>query len=242
MTIVKGAELFNRTQELSLEFVDIQGSVVLSCFFYWCLYMALQAKNIVMAYPDDIYEQRLNYTVSIYRFITDHTRRNILWWCKATGCFPKSAPIGAIFNINQGEINVAAAKNFSIPFAANCIEYNDPGIIYDFRTLVRRYNPGFDKWKEVVEDSPGLQNQEMNLYLSRPSVYKNFLGLPDIIGTTKDDDKGVGGLRLIWREDPSRTQDDTMDKIKKQITDAAAELQQVQQNNIKAAASKLYKR
>lgn len=82
----------------------------------------------------------------------------------------------------------------------------------------------------------------MNLYLSRPSVYKNFLGLPDIIGTTKDDDKGVGGLRLIWREDPSRTQDDTMDKIKKQITDAAAELQQVQQNNIKAAASKLYKR
>lgn len=89
-TFVKGSDMLVRTTELSLEFADVHGSIILSCIFYWCLLMALQAKGIIQAYPDDIYEQRLNYTVSIYRFITDNTRKYILWWSKATGCFPKS--------------------------------------------------------------------------------------------------------------------------------------------------------
>lgn len=195
-TFLKGAELFNRTQELSLEFRDVQGSIILSCIFYWCLMMALQTKNICMAYPDDIYEQRLNYTVSIYRFITDHTRRNILWWCKATGCFPKSAPIGSLFNVNQGEVTITAAQNFSIPFTANCIEYNDPGIIFDFRTLIRRYvdndNGGFDKWVYDGMYSDDISENASN-YATANASY-NFMGLPDIID-------GPQGLQLVWKYD-----------------------------------------
>ena len=74
-TFVKGADMLVRTTELSLEFADVQGSIILSCMFYWCLMMALQAKGIVMAYPDDIYEQRLNYTVSIYKGGLKYARR-----------------------------------------------------------------------------------------------------------------------------------------------------------------------
>lgn len=236
MTLVKGAELFNRTQELSLEFRDIQGSVILSIFFYWCLYMALQSKNVVMAYPDDIYEQRLNYTVSIYRFITDHTRRNILWWCKATGCFPKSAPVGSIFNVNQGEVVLSAAQNFSIPFTANCVEYNDPGIIFDFRRLLRRYNPDFDKWALVDEDTPA--DTEAGLYATRPDPGKNFVGLPDIITS----DSGAGGLRLVWRSSgDSNSANDLYTAAAPELKSTYDDLTKLQESNMKDIINKIYK-
>lgn len=184
-TFIRGADMLRRTTELSLEFVDVQGSIILSCIFYWCLLMALQAKGEIMAYPDDIHEQRLNYTVSIYRFITDTTRRNILWWSKATGCFPKSAPIGQLFNINQGEVIVSSAKQFSVPFTVNNVEYNDPGILYDFRRLLRNYNRNFDdgqEWFKVpdYESTGGLLSNW------------NFIGLPDI-------ENGKSGLELVWK-------------------------------------------
>lgn len=185
-TFVKGSDMLVRTTELSLEFADVQGSIILSCIFYWCLMMALQAKGVIQAYPDDIYEQRLNYTVSIYRFVTDATRKNILWWSKATGCFPKSAPIGQLFNVNQGEVTISSAKQFSIPFTANVIEYNNPSILFDFRKLMRNYvGDEFDnvsKWP-IVPDNPSTGAMLSNW---------NYIGLPDIV-------EGKAALELVWK-------------------------------------------
>ena len=186
-TFVKGSDMLVRTTELSLEFADVYGSVILSCMFYWCLFMALQAKGVMQAYPDDIYEQRLNYTVSIYRFITDNSRKYILWWSKATGCFPKSAPIGQLFNINQGEVTISSAKQFSIPFTVNVVEYNNPSIIIDFKKLVRDYaGDDFHTWKQVPNDD------RTNTII--PSW--NYVGLPDIVSTEY-------GLELVWRTNSS---------------------------------------
>ena len=161
--------------------------------FYWCLLMALQAKGVIQAYPDDVYEQRLNYTVSIYRFITDATRRNILWWSKATGCFPKSAPIGQLFNINQGEVTISSAKQFSIPFTANVIEYNNPSILFDFRQLIRNYVSDFDninKWP-IVPNNPITGTALANW---------NYIGLPDVID-------GDTSLELVWRTNKDKYSD-----------------------------------
>ena len=178
-TWLKGGDMNNATQELSLEFRDIQGSIILSCFYYWCVYMALQAKGVVRAYDDDIYEQRLNYTVSIYRFVMDPSRTQILWWAKATGCFPKSAPVGAIFNVSQGENMISSAQKFSIPFAANDVKVNDPGALFDFNVLMRRYCPTIADEGEY-HDLDGVFNTE------------NFIGLPYI-------KSGNNGLELVWR-------------------------------------------
>lgn len=180
-TFVKGSDMNNRSTELSLEFRDIQGSIILAIFHYWCLMMALQAKGVTMAYPDDIYEQRLNYTVSIYRFITDVSRKKILWWGKATGCFPKSVPVGAIFNVNHDEVTISSAMNFSIPFTANDVKYNDPGILTDFNKLVRRYAPQVDSW----------DNLDTTTMLG--SLNNNFAGIPLIVNSAS------GDLELIWK-------------------------------------------
>lgn len=188
-TFAKGSDMNNRTQELSLEFRDTQGSIILSCFYYWCLYMALQAKGVVMAYPDDIYQQRLNYTVSIYRFVTDPTRTQILWWAKATGCFPKSVPIGALFNVSQGEETISSARDFTIPFTANDVKVNDPGILADFNALVQRYNPGLPAGDYAPLELPGER--------MRPDL--NFTGIPFIVTPGSDGaDPNETGIRLVW--------------------------------------------
>jgi len=192
-TYVKGSDLNNRTTELSLEFRDIQGSVILAIFHYWCLYIALQAKGVVMAYPDDIYQQRLNYTVSIYRFITDVSRKHILWWSKATGCFPKSAPIGALFNLNRDEVTISSAMNFSIPFTVNDVKYQDPGILSDFRLLVERYCNNIQQWKCTPD---------LDLSATPKSRY-NFNSLPFIEPASN------GGWDLVWKTDESYYTDDS---------------------------------
>lgn len=176
---IKGSDLLNASQELSLEFRDVQGSIIMSIFYYWCLYMALQAKGVVMAYPDDIYEQRLNYTVSIYRFVTDMTRENILWWAKATGCFPTSVPIGGLFNVDHDTPFVTSAMRFSVPFAANKIEVNDPGILSDFNTLVERYEPDI----ATAFFKPVTPNDTV----------QNFNALPFVVANSAQ------GVKLQWR-------------------------------------------
>lgn len=177
-TYAKGSDFNNRSCEMSLEFRDCQGSVILSLFYYWCLYIALQAKGILVPYPDDEFEQRLNYTVSIYRFIMDPSRRNVLWWAKATGCFPKSVPIGSLFNVNQDEITLESAMNFSIPFTANDVKVNDPAILLDFNILMRRYCPDITSSTYTTIDST--------------NAYDNFNALPYVSATDE-------GIKLLWK-------------------------------------------
>lgn len=197
-TFIKGSDYNNKTQELSLEFKDVQGSIILATFYYWCLYMALQAKGVVMAYGDDIYLQRLNYTVSIYRFITDPSRKHIVWWAKATGCFPKSVPIGALFNVNQNEVSISSAHEFSVPFVANDIKYNDPGIILDFNTLVSSYCPDMAEIKEgnSYVDNPARVTIPTNSVTGTISSSYNFMGLPYINGTR------TGNYEMAWKVKP----------------------------------------
>ena len=181
-TFAKGSDFNNRTTEFSLEFKDVQGSVILSIFYYWCLYIALQAKGVLIPYPDDEFMQRLNYTVSIYRFITDPARQNVLWWAKATGCFPKSVPVGALFNVNQDEVILSSAMNFSIPFTVNAVEVNNPAILLDFNILMRRYCPSIHTNNFKTIDPTNKNN--------------NFDALPYISATEN-------GVKLLWRSNSS---------------------------------------
>ena len=192
-TYAKGSDMNKRTQELSLEFRDVRGSTILTLFYYWVMYIALQSKGVVVAYPDDIYEQRLNYTVSIYRFVTDTTRKNILWWSKATGCYPISVPVGSIFNMSQDEVTLSAATNFSIPFKANIIEYNDPGILLDFRLLMKRYCPNIENYVDLDYYHTEYGPMPKENFAAQDL---NYIGLPYI-----ESDKGLG-LRLSWKAPP----------------------------------------
>lgn len=223
-TFAKGSDMMNRSQEFSLEFRDTNGSIVLSCIYFWLIMIALQCKGTAQAYPDDIYEQRLNYTVSIYRFITDPSRRYILWWAKATGCFPKSAPVGALFNINQGEVTISSAGNFSIPFAVNKVEVNDPGILLDFNMLMERYCPAIKHMESV--DAGRI----------RADVGMNYIGLPYINASNTDE---FSGMVLDWRTSPMYLSSAGIDSISDGSVDNSARLSELAQRVEDKRAAKI---
>ena len=141
MTYAIGGEKLDKTYELTPTFRDYPGSPVAATFDFWVKYLTNLYEGRMIQYADAIDANRLDYTVSIYRFIVDRANRHITRWAKATGCFPVTSPVGVPFNYGQGERIVAGTDNFTINFKANRLEYNNPVILREFNMLVRRYNP-----------------------------------------------------------------------------------------------------
>lgn len=139
LTFAKGHDNLSGSYDLTLTFRDIQGGVILALLYTWVRWMGLVTRGNVVPYAEDIDARRLCYTCSIYRFVLDPSKRFITKWAKATGCFPKSVPLGAAFNINSGEFFVSSTAQYSVPFQANKIEYMDPIIFRDFNRLMKRY-------------------------------------------------------------------------------------------------------
>ena len=173
-TAFLGFDELNRTYDLTFEFEDIQGGHVMALFYYWFMYMAMLKRGRVFAYAEDIDKRRLCYTCSIYRFLLDPSKQVIVAWSKATGCFPKNVPVGAMFNAT-GQIHVEAAQRFSVVFAVNKIEYNRPFILTDFNTVVRRFHPNITKGFQAPINDPSY----------------NFVGRPYVL--TRN-----GAHRLVW--------------------------------------------
>lgn len=171
-----GSDRLRKTYDLNFTFKETQGGPILAMLYAWYEVMASLTEGSMVAYAEDIDAQRMCYTVSIYRFLLDPSKRHITHYAKATGCFPKAPPMGALFNRSVGETSVEAAKEISIPFVANKVEYDDPRILLDFNLLVTRYCP-------KIHTYPIL----------RPETYNNFKGFPFVISTQY-------GLEMAFRE------------------------------------------
>lgn len=172
-----GSDRNNKSFDLTLSFTDVEGGLVMSLFKLWMTYIDLVTTGEVLAYTDDIIHRRLNYTVSIYRFLVDPTNRHIEYAAKCTGCFPVNRPTGAMYDVSRAERYVEAAKNFSIQFACNKFEEQDPVILLEFNTLMRRYNPDI----HITYGSSGHIPTENNYYQIVPyDLNYNYIGLPYI--------------------------------------------------------------
>lgn len=160
-TNVIGYNRLAKGQDLQLEFNDYNGGVVLAMHDVWCQYAGYIADGQMMQYLDDIEDNIMGYTVSIYRFMLDHTGRFITRWAKATGCYPKLYPAGTPFNVNEGEQVVAAVKRVTIPYWVHHFDYNNPEILMDFNELVRRYNASITNPDEYAPVRPALINNNL---------------------------------------------------------------------------------
>ena len=188
-----GSDRNNKSFDLNLSFTDVEGGLVMALFKLWLTYIDLVTTGEVLAYTDDIIHRRLNYTVSIYRFLVDPTNRYIVNAAKCTGCFPVNRPSGAIYDVSRAERYVEAAKNFTIQFACNKFEENDPIILLEFNTLMNRYCPG-------INLSSSTDKGTIQKYIDVPyELDYNYVGLPYI--TIREDSRP----RLDFRYRPSYT-------------------------------------
>lgn len=187
MTLVRGSDRGRRTYDISCTFRDIQGGYIMAYFFYWLHAMALQMEGVTVAYPEDRAANRLNYTVSIYRFILDPSMRTITKWAKATGCYPVSLPIGDVFNFNPGDSHIPTAQQFTIPFKVNNVSYMDPRHLLAFNSLVKRY-------MNFSEKDFGSRNSKR--IRTKAEAQNNFSGIPWI-------DTTDGTNELMWLAKPA---------------------------------------
>jgi hypothetical protein len=181
-TFAIGYDQLFKSYDLSLTFKDIQNGPISALFFFWLLYMGYVTKGMMPAYKDDIYRQRMNYTVSIYRFMLDPSRKYVTRYSKATGCFPKSVPFGSMFNYSEAELYNPEVGKFTIPFVTNRVEYNRYPILMDFNMLVNRYrstNRQIKQWTNLDD------------ILLTTDVSENYEGVPWI-------DTSTGRIRLLF--------------------------------------------
>lgn len=179
MTMVKGSDRLNRTYNITLTFRDIQGGFVIALLWMWFHYMELVVRGDTLAYTEDIEARRINYTCSIYRFVLDPSRQFITKWSKATGCWPKSIPIGNIFNFGEKENFIHSATSYSIPFVVNKVEIMDPIIFRDFNMLVKKF-------------SPTIRGGTNRLVAAGNTPDTNFVGIPYI-----DTNSGFNQLNFL---------------------------------------------
>lgn len=155
---IGGSNLQRGNYQLNLNFQEVAHNPILAILYYWIEYIRCVTRGSLMAYADDIDAQRLNYTVSIYRFLLDPSHRYITKYAKYTGCYPIGIPIGAAFNFSQGDVEVTASKNLSITFNCNKVEYMDYAILMDFNTLMRRYCPIINKGTKLVTGTRTIEH------------------------------------------------------------------------------------
>lgn len=194
-TFAIGSNRLMATYDLSLTFQDLPMAPIAYMFFYWRQYIDNVARGNMIMYHDDIDAQLINYTVSIYRFVMDPTRRYIIKFSKCTGCFPKTVSFGDMMNFSKGEAITTAGSEFTIPFVVNGVEHVDPGIILDFNTLVERYAAktvrvgGKESTTKPGERPQVMKNEFVTL---SNSPISNYAGVPYIEETEN-------GLTLVWK-------------------------------------------
>jgi len=191
-TFAKGSDRLNRTYDLNIEFREIQGGIILTLAYIWSRWIDLVTKGDVIAYHEDIANNRLEYTCSIYCFTLDPSLRCISKWAKATGCFPISVPIGLAFNMSNTENFISAMTKFSIPFKANKVEYMDPIILLEFNMLTERYWPALRNVGSLTQvpagpeyNYKGLPHIDLTRGLNELNFYENNTALKDPLDNTK---------------------------------------------------------
>lgn len=192
-----GADNFNRGTALNLTFREMPGGVISAIFFYWLEYIRCVTRGDMLAYPDDIDGQILNYTISIYSFNMDPSMQYITRWVKCTGCFPKSLTLGAFMNKSSGNYTQEEVKQITINFEVNKVEYMKPYCLLDFNTLAKRYCPVIDTLPDgkvfLDQQGTGVPPSGLNRVTIPDSPFANFCGLPFIVSDQN-------GYRLVYRE------------------------------------------
>lgn len=193
-TSVIGYDRLAKGQEFALTFRDYVGQPILALHEFWTNYMGRLGDGTMHQYPTDVESNLMGYTVSIYRFIMDPTNRYIVAWAKATGCYPKLAPSGAIFNVNENEHIVQAVNSLSVQYFVHHVGYNDPIILKEFNMLVERYT-GYDVDPQTGSVVPRIARMSGDSTIA-DGLMNNHVSLIPYISQRK------GMNELLWKLPP----------------------------------------
>jgi hypothetical protein len=169
MTIPIGSDRNTKSFDLSMTFSDLPGGICAAILQYWAMYIDRVVRGEMVQHSQDIDQNVMGFTCTIYRFMLDTSKQYITRWCAATGCFPTLRSSGSVFDYSQSDTYVEAARKFNVTFKCNIMgEENDPVILKEFNMKMAKFCPDILSQNRVkLGNAPG----------------DNFLGLPYIVTT-----------------------------------------------------------
>lgn len=235
---------YKKPFDLSISVDDPYGGPIDAALFYWTYVMQQQYLGTIVAYPQDINDQLLNYTVSIYRFIMDFSGQYIQRAYKYTGCFPISRPGASVADFSKDQPFVEQARHFTMAFRCGSgnVDERDPIIIKEFNDLCERYYPPFADFPIANGIKKNKDATTPNLNVTKGCVFKSVEEIDEAIAGTGVirnpvlPDFNYTGVPYIMftargpRLDFYREQDEyTADSIKKKLNEHSTEIWKINQ-------------
>ena len=146
--------------DLTATFRNIDGDPINAILTVWLTYAKGVKFGTLLPYSEMMVNRIIDHQTRIYRLVLDTSRR---WIHKIACCgaaVPTANPLGSSFNFTSESPTTTDTHQQSVPFKAIGYCYNDPIIIRDFNTTVKRFNQTMkeDKREEkMIKIPPPLQ-------------------------------------------------------------------------------------
>ena len=162
-TIIDGRVLNSESFDLTVNFKNTRGDVILFSLYIWVLYASMVFEGKLIPYLDFISENEIDYNTRIYRIVTDYTRTRVtkIYCCNAA--IPVGVPVGDAADIPGDKVYSDANDTLSVRFACDGFRCFDDRIALEFNDVTRIFKP---------EMSDGSRDQ----YMERipPALMKVF--------------------------------------------------------------------
>lgn len=139
-TMYDGRVLNSEAFDLTVNFRNTRGDVILYMFYVWALYGSTVFEGKLVPYPDFISENELDYNTRIYRVVTDYTKTRVTKIACTVASVPVGVPVGDAFDVPGDKPYVEANREISMRFACNGVRYFDDIVPYEFNKTVVIFN------------------------------------------------------------------------------------------------------
>lgn len=122
------------SSQFTASFDDVYGGPVKALFTIWVDYIHRVSRGYLNPKLENILNHVLDYTTSVYIFVTDRDNSTIRFFGKATGCFPVNVPLDEYITFSR-EIDSEQYKSVDISFKSNRWEPMSIEVLADFNFL-----------------------------------------------------------------------------------------------------------
>lgn len=179
IAMADGYYRFRGAFDLTCSFVNTEGAPVLKILDTMLIYMENVLGITMVPYADNNIENRMDYTMRMYRLIMDPSRRFVQHIMANGYMYPKTNPWGAIANFSSAENFDRSNDKVNIQFRSVGAQYNDPILPWEFNQTVGLFNRDLELIDNDASGIAALLDGKMKLargerYVQIPNAYLDY--------------------------------------------------------------------
>ena len=163
----------------SLSFQDDRNAIIARIMYIWTSYISDVNLGKVTPRKGDIIGRRLDYTSTIYVFLTDETGSKLDYWFRLIGVYPKGRNYDYL-DLSKSIVLGADGGSISVSFNVGDIEDMHPSILDDFNMISKVYDNIDPGESSKVEQTWDAHNK--NTGLSKWYHNKFFIARHQVTG------------------------------------------------------------